>query len=73
MFVVLQCFNNLPEEQKIGQSLKHRIALTMKHAGVAISVTSATDVLAFGVGALTVSSHYLIPTARSVLTQEMVR
>ena len=55
MFVVIQCFNNLPEEQTLGRSLKDRIALTMQHAGVAITVTSVTDVLAFGVGAITVS------------------
>ena len=56
MFVVIQCFNNLPEEQTLGRSLKDRIALTMQHAGVAITVTSVTDVLAFGVGAITVRS-----------------
>ena len=31
------------------------INLAMQHAGVAITVTSVTDVLAFGVGAITVS------------------
>ena len=30
MFVVIQCFNNLPEEQTHGRSLKDRIALTMQ-------------------------------------------
>ena len=57
MFVVLQCFNNLPEEQTLGRSLKDRIAVTMQHAGVAITVTSVTDVLAFGVGAITVCAR----------------
>ena len=57
MFVVIQCFNNLPEEQTLGRSLKDRIALTMQHAGVAITVTSATDMVAFAVGSVTVSTH----------------
>ena len=35
-------------------SLPARVGLTLQHAGVAITVTSATDVMAFGVGALTV-------------------
>ena len=59
MFVVLQCFNNLPEEHTLGRSLKDRIAVTMQHAGVAITVTSVTDVLAFGVGAITVRARSL--------------
>ena len=32
----------------------------MQHAGVAITVTSVTDVLAFGVGAITVSDKYVL-------------
>ncbi|TRY67572.1 hypothetical protein TCAL_07820 [Tigriopus californicus] len=53
MFVIVQCWYNLsPEEQKRG--LKEKIGLTMQHAGVAITVTSLTDVFAFGVGAVTI-------------------
>jgi Niemann-Pick C1 protein len=54
MFVIVQCYNNLPEHQKATHSLTERIALTMKHAGVAITVTSLTDVLAFCAGAITI-------------------
>eukprot|EP00095_Tigriopus_kingsejongensis_P005354 maker-scaffold34_size539781-snap-gene-1.9 protein:Tk05354 transcript:maker-scaffold34_size539781-snap-gene-1.9-mRNA-1 annotation:"hypothetical protein DAPPUDRAFT_306990" len=53
MFVIVQCWYNLsPEEQQ--RTLPEKIGLTMKHAGVAITVTSLTDVFAFGVGAVTI-------------------
>ena len=55
MFVILQCMSNLEEHNKNIRSVKEKIALTMQHAGVAITVTSVTDVMAFGVGACTVS------------------
>ncbi|CAG0886016.1 unnamed protein product [Cyprideis torosa] len=59
MFVIAQCFQNLtPEEQKL--SLPDRIGRTMQHAGVAITVTSVTDVAAFLVGSTTV-----LPALRS--------
>ena len=57
MFVIIQCWNNLPDHEKHGRTLQEKIALTMQHAGVAITVTSVTDVLAFGVGAITVSGE----------------
>lgn len=56
MFVILQCMNNLPKSAA-NRPTEDRIALTMKHAGVAITVTSLTDVLAFGVGAVTVRDN----------------
>ena len=54
MFVIIQCWNNLPAHEKNGRTLPEKIALTMQHAGVAITVTSVTDVFAFGVGSVTV-------------------
>ena len=54
MFVIVQCFNNLSKEEKSIPSVAERIGLTMKHAGVAITVTSLTNVFAFGIGAITV-------------------
>ena len=45
-----QCFNNLSEEER-ARPLPERFGLTMRHAGVAITITSVTDLLAFGVGA----------------------
>ena len=52
MFVIVQCWYNLSEEEKVGKSLHEQIGETMKHAGVAITVTSITDVFAFGIGAV---------------------
>jgi len=37
-----------------GLSSRERIGYALKHAGVSITVTSLTDILAFGVGAVTV-------------------
>ena len=53
MFVIMQSFHTLTlEEKKLG--LVERFGRTMKHAGAAITVTSITDVIAFGVGGFTV-------------------
>ena len=53
MFVIVQAAKNLgPEECKL--DLASRFGLTMKHAGVAITITSVTDFLAFAIGASTV-------------------
>ena len=56
MFVIVQCYNNVVKQ---GQSkgLEHHeiIGLTMKQAGVAITVTSVTNILVFAIGATTVS------------------
>jgi hypothetical protein len=68
MFVILQCFNNLKESETSGGTLNERIALTMKHAGVAITVTSVTDVLAFGVGAVTVGCQSVTQTGLYLVT-----
>ena len=55
MFVIVQALENLTEEEK-KKPVTERIGLTMKHAGVAITVTSLTDILAFAAGAVTVSA-----------------
>ena len=57
MFVIMQCFSNLSDQQKSTLPLPEQIGQAMRHAGVAISITSLTDICAFGVGAVTVSSH----------------
>ena len=59
MFVIVQCYNNLDPKKVAGLSVEERIGLTMKHAGVAITVTSLTDIFAFGIGALTVRILYI--------------
>ena len=56
MFVIVQCINNLKREADSGKwSLAERLGHGLRHAGVSITVTSATDVVAFAVGAVTVS------------------
>ena len=57
MFVIVQCINNLKREADSGKwSLAERLGHGLRHPGVSITVTSATDVVAFAVGAVTVSS-----------------
>ena len=56
MFVIMACWYNLQKDKaKAGLSLAERVGLTMEHAGVSVTVTSITDILAFGIGAFTVS------------------
>lgn len=53
MFVIVESWKNLTYiERKL--SLVQRMALTLKRAGVSVTVTSVTDVVAFAVGASTV-------------------
>ena len=54
MFVIVQCWNNLPNEER-KQNLPIRIGPALRHAGVSITVTSITDFAAFAVGSSTVS------------------
>jgi len=53
MFVIVQSWETLSSDQK-KESLVSRFGKTMRQAGVAISVTSITDVIAFGVGGFTI-------------------
>lgn len=53
-FVIMQAWNRLsPAERKL--PLIEQAGHALKHAGVSITVTSVTDVMAFGIGATTVS------------------
>ena len=54
MFVIVESYKRLTlQQQKL--PIEERIALTLRHAGVSITVTSITDMVAFGIGASTVS------------------
>jgi len=53
IFVITQTFNTL-EASSVPATLAKRFGQTMKHAGVAVSVTTFTDVIAFFVGSNTV-------------------
>ncbi|XP_012942197.1 protein patched homolog 3 [Aplysia californica] len=53
MFVIIETWKNLsPEEEKL--ETPNKIAVTLSRAGVSITVTSITDMVAFGIGATTV-------------------
>merc|ERR1712096_288256 len=54
MFVIVQCLHNLKQNELTDLSIEEKMGLTMKHAGVAITVTSLTDMFAFGIGAVTI-------------------
>ncbi|XP_042871711.1 protein patched homolog 2-like [Penaeus japonicus] len=59
MFVIVQSWHNLkPQERKL--NLQTKIGRALRHAGVAITVTSLTDFAAFAIGATTV-----LPALRS--------
>jgi len=54
MFVIVQCLSNLRSHPDYDNwRLDKKLGEALKHAGVSITVTSATDVVAFGVGAVT--------------------
>lgn len=69
MFVIVEAWKNLtPEELKL--PLPEQIAMTMKHAGVSVTVTSVTDIVAFAIGASTVIpglSAFCIDAALGIL------
>ena len=55
MFVIAQCWSNMQKDPlNAGLSLPDQMGIALKHAGVSVTVTSLTDVFAFGVGAVTV-------------------
>ena len=54
MFVIVQCLYNLTPNEHNPLSIEEKMGLTLKHAGVAITVTSLTDMCAFGIGAVTI-------------------
>ena len=57
MFVIVQCWTNMKRDPTtLGLSIADKMAIALKHAGVSVTVTSLTDVFAFGVGAVTVCS-----------------
>jgi Niemann-Pick C1 protein len=54
MFVIVGAWDNLAQSVHKSKPVYERIGLTLKDAGVSITVTSLTDVLAFGIGASTI-------------------
>ena len=61
MFVIMACWYNLHKDATIAKRpLPERLGLTMQQAGVSVTVTSVTDILAFGVGYFTVSNTFFV-------------
>ena len=52
MFVIIQVRNSLADQLR-GKTVMESLGKTMEHAGVAITITSITDFIAFGIGATT--------------------
>jgi len=52
MFVIVQCWSNLRLDAST--SIQEKMGLALQHAGVSITVTSLTDIFAFGVGAISI-------------------
>ena len=59
MFVIMQSLDNLGPNERKANNIPQNIGQTMKHAGVAITVTSMTDIVVFAVGSSTVSSMHI--------------
>ena len=74
MFVIMQSWNNSEAQSRLKPDsvvtknldldLPERFGVAMRHAGVGITVTSITDVIAFAVGASTVSFHFVLDRDR---------
>ena len=61
MFVIMQSWNNLGAgKHSKTLALEDKFGLAMQHAGVAITITSLTDFLAFAIGATTVMLFFLL-------------
>ena len=63
MFVMMQSLYNLGDS--VNEDIPKAIASAVGKSGVAITVTSLTDVLAFGVGATTVCTISVLTTLAS--------
>lgn len=59
MFVIAACWDDLSQDNK-ALPLPERIGMMLRHAGVSISITALTDVIAFIVGSVTI-----LPTLNS--------
>ena len=60
MFVIVQSWETLTEKERKEKPLEERFGIVMMHSGVAITITSITDVVAFALGGITI-----LPALRS--------
>ncbi len=60
MFVIVQAWNRLGERQPLTSKaqIPDQLSKTMRNSGVAVTITSVTDFLAFAVGGTTVSPSF---------------
>ncbi len=58
VFVIVQAWESLADDLQ-GAPIHIKMAHAMKHAGVSVTVTSFTDIVAFGIGATTVCSFLI--------------
>jgi Niemann-Pick C1 protein len=57
MFIIVQALDDLsPAEKQL--SVPERVGRALKHAGTSVTVTSLTNIVAFAVGANTVSNYH---------------
>ena len=60
MFVISQCWSNMRKDPCNAKlSLPDQMGVALKHAGVSITITTVTDIFAFGVGAFSVSYRFI--------------
>ena len=64
MFVIMQSLDNLKPHERKENNIPQNIGQTMTHAGVAITVTSITDIVVFAVGSTTVSLKSIFSTSQ---------
>lgn len=62
MFVIVQCLSNLEQKDSkwLDKPIEELVGETMRHAGVAITITSLTDFIVFMVGASTVGPQTVL-------------
>jgi len=53
MFVIVQCWYNMKKVSRPDIPLSEAVGTALKHAGVSVTITTLTDVMAFGAGAVT--------------------
>eukprot|EP00088_Acartia_fossae_P046862 TRINITY_DN5073_c0_g1_i2.p1 TRINITY_DN5073_c0_g1~~TRINITY_DN5073_c0_g1_i2.p1 ORF type:complete len:1105 (-),score=246.34 TRINITY_DN5073_c0_g1_i2:820-4134(-) len=54
MFVIVQCWYNMRKHEADDVPLPRALGITLRHAGVSVTITTLTDVFAFAVGAITI-------------------
>ena len=68
MFVICQCWMNMKKDPAhVDLTLADQMGVALKHAGVSITITTLTDIFAFGVGAFSVRFYNCEPVLSNIL------